>query len=185
MSVERPQGAGQGSHPASGLPELVELLFAVGEGIGPGHGRSLFPRVLDASADGFVRRQPARVAPVQGLHEAVQLLPQLAKALCLFCPVVGRALACDVQGLAQLLQYLGLLRFGRMELKAEGSQVDGDKPPMDNLKRRELLRHEEHSLALGYGVRYEIRDGLALAGARRSFKDKVPARVNNADGFEL
>jgi len=56
---------------------------------------------------------------------------------------------------------------------------------MNNGQRRHLLGDEQHRLTLPKGVRDDVGDGLALAGARWPLKHKVAAGLDGADRLEL
>ena len=72
-------------------------------------------------------------------------------------------------------QYIQLARLVGMQLQAELAQADFAQTPVHDIQRGDLLGHEKHALALGHALGDEVRDGLALAGARRADQDEVLA----------
>ena len=64
-----------------------------------------------------------------------------------------------------------------VDLQAEHAEPGIVQTAADDFKRGELLGDKEHGLASGKRRRDQIRDGLRLAGARRTFDDQIlPAK---------
>ena len=139
MLPESADGAGQGLHPARCLPELVELLTVVRQGVRPRHARGLSACLRDATADCVEHRHPVRIRPVKRVHQAIELLAQARETLGLARPVFRRSLARTVERGGKLLHDLRLFRFGRVQFQAERPESDIVQPPVDDRQRRQLF----------------------------------------------
>src|ERR1039458_4133867 len=75
--------------------------------------------------------------------------------------------------LRKIVEKCPFFRLVAVNFQAKHTEARIVQPTANDLKGGELLGNEEYGLALGKGRRNEVRDGLRLPGARRSFDDQI------------
>ncbi len=85
----------------------------------------------------------------------------------------------------ELVHHGGLLRVVGVHVEAERPEADLVETLLHHLQSGALLRHEEHALPSVQGVGDDVRDGLALARARRAVEDEAPAVESGPDSLQL
>ena len=159
--------------PVGHLAEGVHGSRTMGMGCRPTQAQcgNVLPR--DDTPDGVEDRQAVGMPKVQALDVSIEVVAQALQAVGLRAPGVRVDVALRVPGLVQLGQHIQLAGLAGMQLEAELTQIRLAQAPVDDVERGNLLRHEQHPLALGQTLRDQIADGLALAGARRADEHEV------------
>ena len=76
---------------------------------------------------------------MQSVDQSVEFLSELPQTLSLTGPVISGSLSVDFQRLPQLLEHLYLLRFGRVQFKAKGTETNGIEPAVNHFQCRHLF----------------------------------------------
>ena len=75
--------------------------------------------------------------------------------------------------LRNIVEQRAFFRLVAVDFQAEHAEAGIVQTAADNFKRGELFGDKEHRFASGKRCRDQIRDGLRLAGARRTFDDQI------------
>ena len=138
---------------------------------------------LRQTADQVVRGQPA---PSDRSVDRPRVVVQPTPGLLEQHPVLGPALdprPAHRQRALQLVQHDSLVGLVAVQLQAGVAEMDHVQPPLHDLQRGHLLRHEQHRATARQRLADQVGDGLGLPGPRRPLDHQVapPDRVQNRE----